>query len=107
MPKGLKHRDISIGNVVVMEEGVRMPKFKVLRCDEDDPTKVMPEDVVEVLAKLSIGGPKNAETQLEDDIEKLGISDVCTGFVIDGDMAIHWNTYFDSTHRGSRSVSSL
>lgn len=75
---GFQHRDISIGNVLFLEE----------------PKKTKP-----LLDNLERASP-----DLRDLIQKLGINDQCHGFIIDGDLAIELKTYFaDQQRNGSRS----
>jgi len=38
-------------------------------------------------------------------VVKLGISNQCTGFVTDGDLAISWDNYWDNQCRAAKSVS--
>jgi len=37
-------------------------------------------------------------------VVELGISDECTGFITDGDLAIPWKNCFSREHRGTMSV---
>jgi len=43
--------------------------------------------------------------RVEELVVKLGISDQCTGFVTDGDLAISWEKYWTEERRAAKSVS--
>jgi len=43
--------------------------------------------------------------RVEQLVTKLGISDECTGFITDGDLAIPWREKISREHRGTKSVS--
>ncbi|KAJ7747279.1 hypothetical protein B0H16DRAFT_927550 [Mycena metata] len=70
---GYQHRDASIGNILMAET----PITTLPAFDIDDP-----------LFSLA---------------QKLGINNACSGFFIDGDMAIQWAEYFGTKREGTRS----
>lgn len=43
--------------------------------------------------------------QVEALVKKLGISNECTGFITNGDLAIPWNECFSEEPQGTKSVS--
>ncbi|KIK53212.1 hypothetical protein GYMLUDRAFT_207582 [Collybiopsis luxurians FD-317 M1] len=77
--KNYQHRDLSIGNVLMVDEPVKSKPF-----DIPDPKNQVQEEILRVCKELKI-------------------DDQCTGFVIDGDMAVDWNTYFNEEHVGTKS----
>ena len=84
--ENLLHRDISIGNVLWLEA----PRL----------TKPVGESL------RDRSSPSHYRRLLDELVKECKISNLCTGFVIDGDMAIKFKPYFDiKDHRGSRSVS--
>ena len=101
--KGYLHRDISIGNVAMMEDAVTTKAFGILK-EEGWNTTV--EGMTEELQKLKIDSSAKAtwENKLIASLHDLGVTDKCHGFVIDGDMAINMVDYFNEEHPGSRSV---
>ena len=101
--KGYLHRDISIGNVVMMEDAVTTKAFGILK----EGWNATIEDMTEELQKLKIDSSANVtwENKLIASLHDLGVMDKCHGFVIDGDMAIKMADYFDEEqHLGSRLV---
>jgi len=82
--KGFLHRDVSIGNTLMLDPPVTTKPFTL-------PT------IEELVARLSIG-PENDLGKylglLEDVIKEMGFSDKCHGFIIDGDMAAKLKGYF-------------
>ena len=102
--KGYLHRDISIGNLVMMEDAVTTKAFRILKKEGENATV---ENITEALQDLKIDSSSNAtwEDKLSAALLELGISDKCQGFVIDGDMAIKMSDdYFKKDHPGFRSV---
>ena len=101
--KGYLHRDISIGNLVMVEDPVVTKAFEILK-NEDGNTTI--KDVTEALQDLKFDSSTKAtlEDKLKVALRDLEITDQCHGFVIDGDMAIKIADYFDKEHPGSRSV---
>ncbi|KAJ3778283.1 hypothetical protein FB446DRAFT_714346 [Lentinula raphanica] len=79
--KNYQHRDLSIGNILMV----------------DDPITTQP---------FEIANPNSIQQRILDRCKDLGIKDRCYGFVIDGDMAVNWNTYFEGKHEGTRSGTS-
>ena len=43
--------------------------------------------------------------EIEKVVAKLGISDQCTAFITDGDLAISWENYWTEERRAAKSVS--
>ncbi|KAF5357438.1 hypothetical protein D9757_013324 [Collybiopsis confluens] len=76
--KDFQHRDISIGNVLMVDEPIKTERFQ-------------------------IPNPNKTQKMILDLCKKLNISDDCVGFVIDGDMAVNWATYFKEPHTGGKS----
>lgn len=111
------HRDISIGNILLLREAVEMPKFEIsndlldllaskmenLNLDSaSDPAGNSPENTKSSDATELEGLIKRLLALLED--LKVGTS--CKGFATDGDMAAVLKEYFnDSPHGSSRFVS--
>ncbi|KAF5346099.1 hypothetical protein D9757_014020 [Collybiopsis confluens] len=81
--KGYQHRDISIGNVLMVDEPIESAHFHI-----DTPGDASDRDVRVNILSLC---------------KDLNISNQCTGFVIDGDMAVNWKTYFEESHTGGKS----
>jgi hypothetical protein len=101
--KGYLHRDISIGNVVMVEDAVQTDPFEILKNESWNKSV---EDITEVLKDLKFDSSTKVglEDKLNDTLFRLGITDMCQGFVIDGDLAIKMADYFNKAHPGSRSV---
>ncbi|KAF5367893.1 hypothetical protein D9757_011247 [Collybiopsis confluens] len=76
--ENFQHRDISIGNVLMVDEPIKTRPFQIAH-------------------------PNETQKTILDLCKKLNISDNCVGFVIDGDMAVDWTSYFDETHTGGKS----
>lgn len=98
-----QHRDISIGNLVMLDKAVKTLKFKFDRLTNTENSEWA--DVEEALGEIGMDCTVDTVALFEELLNELEISDMCMGFVIDGDMAIDWKTYFLSPHDGSRSVS--
>ena len=101
--KGYLHRDISIGNVVMMENAVTTEAFEILKNHGWNATI---GDITEVLQELKIDSSAKAtwENKLTAALHDLNITNKCHSFVIDGDMAIKIADYFNKEHLGSRLV---
>ena len=99
--KGYQHRDLSIGNIVMMDKAVKTEPFEIIEKQEEDATV---EGITKMLEKLEIQPSAAWERSLDATLQSLRITDQCRGFVIDGDMAIKMADYFDKKHDGSRSV---
>ena len=101
--KGYLHRDISIGNLVMVDDPVTTKAFGILKKEGWNTTV---DDITEALQALKIDFFAKAtwENKLTAALDDLGITDKCHGFVIDGDMAIKMADYFNKEHPGSRSV---
>jgi len=92
--KGFLHRDVSIGNVLMLDPPVTMKPFEA-------------RPVEQLMAQLSLNDANELSkyaSLLEEVIGKMGFSDKCHGFVIDGDMAASLEGYFTSRDTGERSV---
>ncbi|KAF8830791.1 hypothetical protein HHX47_DHR2001127 [Lentinula edodes] len=92
----LQHRDVSVGNVLRLENPVEMPSFK------------FKSDIADLIGTLSLSEtlPSTVTEQiarLESSLAELKVNTRCLGFIIDGDMAVDWKTYFDANHDGTRS----
>ncbi|KAJ3994816.1 hypothetical protein F5050DRAFT_1809260 [Lentinula boryana] len=79
--KNYQHRDLSIGNVLMVDEPIKTERF-------------------------DIPNPNETQREILDLCRELGIDDQCTGFVIDGDMAVTWDSYFTEEHVGTKSGTS-
>ncbi|KAF5346101.1 hypothetical protein D9757_014022 [Collybiopsis confluens] len=81
--KGFQHRDISIGNVLMVDNPIESARFHI----------------------DTLGGASDRDVLLNilSLCKDLNISNQCTGFVIDGDMAVNWETYFKESHTGDKS----
>ena len=103
MQKGYLHRDISIGNLVMVDDAVTTKAFEILKNQGWNTTV---DDITEALQELEIDSSTKAtwENKLTAALHDLRIMDKCHGFVIDGDMAINMTDYFNKKHPGSRSV---
>ena len=100
--KGYHHRDISIGNIVMVDEAVKTKLFEIIKTDtkqDDDAT-----DIAEMFKALKINPSTTWDGKLLATLKDLGISNMCRGFLIDGDMAIKMAGYFDGERNDSRSV---
>jgi hypothetical protein len=100
--KGYHHRDISIGNIVMLDEAVKTEVFDIIKTDtkqDDDDT-----DIAKIFGALKITPSATWDVQLLATLKDLDITDKCRGFLIDGDMAIKMGDYFDEERNGSRSV---
>ena len=101
--KGYLHRDISIGNLVMIDDAVTTEGFGILKKEGSMRTV---ESITTALQGLKIDSSTRAtwEKKLTDALHDLNITNKCHGFVIDGDMAIKLADYFNREHPGSRSV---
>ncbi|KAF9068184.1 hypothetical protein BDP27DRAFT_1422217 [Rhodocollybia butyracea] len=73
--KQYQHRDLSIGNVLMVDEAIQSKPFET-----SNPNEVQTE-ILKICGELKI------DTQ-------------CHGFVIDGDMAVDWRNYFSKDDIG-------
>ena len=91
--KGYLHRDISIGNLVMVEDAVTTKAFGILIKEGRNATV---ENITEALQDLKIDSSAKAtwENKLTSALQDLNITDKCQGFVIDGDMAIKMADFF-------------
>jgi hypothetical protein len=101
--KGYLHRDISIGNLVMVEDAVTTEAFGILKKEGG---KATAENITKALQELKIDSSAKVtwENELTIALQDLNITNKCHGFVIDGDMAIKMTDYFNKEHPGSRSV---
>ena len=93
--KGFLHRDVSIGNALMLDPPVTVKPFKA-------------QSIEELMTRLSLGYEGDLARYanlLEDVVKKMGSPDECHGFVIDGDMAASLDGYFAFRHTGEISVS--
>ncbi|KAJ3898374.1 hypothetical protein F5879DRAFT_812702 [Lentinula edodes] len=94
--EALQHRDVSIGNVLRLSNPVEMPSFK------------FKSDIADLMGTLSLSETlpftvTDQITRLKSSLAELKVNTRCSGFIIDGDMAVDWKTYFDANHDGTRS----
>ena len=100
--KGYHHRDISIGNIVMVYEARETKRFEIIKTDtkqDDDAT-----DIAKMFEALKIDPSPTWDVELLAALKDLDITDKCRGFLIDGDMAIKMGDYFDAERSDSRSV---
>jgi len=94
---GYIHRDPSIGNVLTTANPVKRKVFEV------------PEKFLDHLSLLKDKGMEGEIRVLCERVKQLvvelGISDECTGFIIDGDLAIPWKESFSGEIQGAKWVS--
>jgi len=91
---GFLHRDISIGNVLMLDPAVKMGPFA-------------DETLEQSMAQLSFQEKTELAgyvALLKGVIEKLGPQDMCRGFFIDGDMAASLEDCFTQRRMGEKSV---
>ncbi|KAF5361353.1 hypothetical protein D9757_012323 [Collybiopsis confluens] len=81
--KGFQHRDISIGNVLMVDNPIESAHFHI--------------------DTLGDASDRDVRVNILSLCKDLNISNQCTGFVIDGDMAVNWETYFEGSHTGDKS----
>ena len=98
--KGFLHRDVSIGNLLALQNAIETEPFKVDSSDE----------LSTLMHGLNIEGLSNLKLvdqarRFEKLIGELDIGNKCSGFIIDGDHAARWEQSFGSPHDGTRSVS--
>ncbi|KAJ3930271.1 MAG: hypothetical protein NXY57DRAFT_921799, partial [Lentinula lateritia] len=94
--EALQHRDVSVGNVLRLSNPVEMPSFK------------FKSDIADLMGTLSLSETlpftvTDQITRLKSSLAELKVNTRCSGFIIDGDMAFDWKTYFDANHDGTRS----
>ena len=93
--RGFLHRDVSIGNTLMLDPPVTAKPLEVRSIDRRmTQLSLQYEDD---LAKYA--------NQLEDTIEKMGFSDKCHRFLIGGDMTARLDGYFTLRDTGEVSVS--
>ena len=91
---GYLHRDPSIGNILMTTKPVKRKVFKV------------PEKFLEQLEGKEFADETMALCeQVKQRVVELGITDECTGFIIDGDLAIPWEKCFSEEHQETKVVS--
>ncbi|KAJ3882647.1 hypothetical protein F5051DRAFT_449022 [Lentinula edodes] len=81
--EALQHRDVSVGNVLRLENPVEMPSFKFKR------------DIADLVGTLSLSETlpftvTDQITRLESSLAELNVNTRCSGFIIDRDMAADW-----------------
>ncbi|KAF5378967.1 hypothetical protein D9757_009088 [Collybiopsis confluens] len=82
---GYQHRDISIGNVLMTDEPIEGAHFQIDILDDASATRDVRLNILSLCKELNI-------------------SNRCTGFVIDGDMAVDWKFCFEESpsHTGDK-----
>ncbi|KAJ7229055.1 hypothetical protein GGX14DRAFT_346042 [Mycena pura] len=93
---GFLHRDISIGNLLGLQDLVQMEEFKL----DDELVTLMERLNVQEHPQLNFA---EQITRIRKLLGELRIGDKCSGFVIDGDHAVRWQESFNSHHDGTRS----
>ena len=91
--KGFLHRDISIGNALMLEPPVKMEPFAETL-----------EQCMEQLCLQEETELDNYVALLKKVIKELGPQDLCRGFFIDGDMAASLEDCFTQRRMGEKSV---
>jgi len=92
--KGFLHRDISIGNALMLDPPVKMEPFAE-------------ETLEQRMARLCLQEGielDNYVALLKKMIKELGHQDMCRGFFIDGDMAASLEGYFTRRRMEEKSV---
>ena len=87
---GFLHRDINIGNILMLDPPVPMKPFET-------------RTIGQFMTRLSLQYEDElarCANLLEVVIKKMGFLDKCHGFVIDGDMAASLDGYFTSSDSG-------
>jgi len=86
----------------MVDDAVTTQAFGILKNGGQNATV---EGITKALQVLKIDSSVKAtlEDKLTAALHDLGITDKCLGFVIDGDMAIKIDDYFNKEHPGSRS----
>ena len=79
------------------DEPVKMEKFEIPKKFHDHLSSLQDQKTVEVVKGLC--------RQVEENVVRLGISDQCTAFITDGDLAISWEDYWTEERRAAKSVS--
>ena len=93
--KGFLHRDVSIGNTLMLDPSVTMKPFET-------------QTIEELMKHLSLqyeGELDRYSNLLEHVIKKMGFSGNCHGIIIDGDMAAKLEGYFTLRDAGEVFVS--
>ena len=93
--RGFLHRDVSIGNTLMLDPPVMMGPFRA-------------REVKQLMTQLPLryeGDLARYARLLEDEIEGVDHMDKCCGFIIDGDMAASLDDYFTPRDMGEVSVS--
>ncbi|KAJ7220514.1 hypothetical protein GGX14DRAFT_354587 [Mycena pura] len=98
--KGFLHRDVSIGNLLALQDAVDMEPFKIDSTDEL--SMLMHELNIERHPDVDVVKQARRLGRL---IGELDIGNKCSGFIIDGDHATRWGQSLSSPHDGTRSVS--
>ena len=83
LKKGFLHRDISIGNTLMLEPPLKLDPSELFLLGNKDEVKL-----------------NEYIKQLEETVKKMGLSEECHGFVIDGDMAASLDGYFTPRKTG-------
>ena len=96
---GHLHRDVSLGNTLMTNEPVKRKKFEIPEQFDDHIGSLQNQEEVEAIRKLC--------RRVEELVAQLGISDQCTGFITDGDLAISWKHCWTEERRAAKSVSYL
>ena len=96
--RGFLHRDVSIGNTLMLDPPVTTKPFQAWTIEEH-----MAHLTLQYEGEL--GELAECTKLLEVVIEKMGHSDKCHGFVIDGDMAAKLEGYFTPHDTGEATVS--
>ncbi|KAF9071337.1 hypothetical protein BDP27DRAFT_525929 [Rhodocollybia butyracea] len=77
--KQSQHRDLSIGNILMVDEAIECKPF-------------------------DIPNPDKVQTGILKVCRELKVDTACNGFVIDGDMAVDWRHYFTKEDTATKSV---
>jgi len=94
LKKGFLHRDISIGNALMLDPPVKMEPFAE-EALEQCMARLCLQEKTELAGYVAL---------LKEMIEKLGSQDMCRGFFIDGDMAASLKDCFTQRHVREKSV---
>lgn len=93
---GHLHRDVSLGNVLMTDKPAERKKFEIPK-EFQDHVASLGQNAADMIGGLC--------RRVEELVVKLRISNQCTGFVTDGNLAISWDNYWDMGRRAAKSVS--
>jgi len=81
----------------MVDEPVERKRFEIPKDFQDHLESLQDKKAVEVIKELC--------KRVEELAEGLGISEQCTAFITDGDLAVPWRDYWTEDRRGTKLVS--